>query len=285
MTKVGDVIPKSAPHLKVEWPNGARLAVLLTFDYQAEEGAPTLPDGRPNYQEITERSYGGRYGIWRILDILDKHNIKASFMTCGATAENYPESVQEIVKRGHELGAHTYHHEDIWKLNKDEEREVFEKTINALVKVSGQRPVAWRSPKVRCSDNTLDLLAEYGFVWHSDFLNDDYPYILDINGKKIVEVPYTFSTDDAPLYNNPSMYPYGIPRNVLTVWKDEFHQLYEESKRTPKMMIICCHPYVTGRPSRARVYDEFLTYLEGFPGLWFARGIDMANWWLEHGQR
>src|SRR5574340_926175 len=186
---------------KIEWPNKARMAVLFTFDYQAEVGSPTLPSGKISYAIHTERMYGGRHGIGRVLDILDKHNIKSTFFVSGVTAERYPNSVRAIRDRGHDLAGHAYEHEELHLFSRAEETEIIRKTIEAIEKVSGVRPLGWRSPKVLISDNTLELLAGFGFVYNSDFLNEDLPYVLKIGGKEMVEIPYTFTTDDACLYS------------------------------------------------------------------------------------
>lgn len=267
---------------KIEWPNQARMAVLMTFDYQAEVGAPTLPSGKINYAIHTERMYGGRHGIWRVLDLLDKYGLKSTFFVSGVTAERYPESVRAMRDRGHDIAGHAYAHEEMHLFSRAEEKEIIRKTIDAIEKISGARPLGWRCPKVLMSENTLELLAESGFVYDSDFLNEDLPYVLKVGGKELVEIPYTFTTDDACLYS-PIDYPYGIPRNVLGVWQDEFDVLYKESEKSPKMVIICMHPYLTGRPSRSKALDDFLCYIKNFKGLWFARGIDVANWWKEKG--
>jgi len=265
---------------KIEWPNGARMAVLFTFDYQAEVGSPKLPSGKTNYQIETERQYGGRHGVWRVMDLLDKHGIKSTFFVSGVTAERYPETVKEMKARGHDIAGHAYAHEELHLFSREEERTIILKTIEALEKIGGVRPLGWRSPKVLISDNTLELLAENGFIYNSDSLNEDLPYVIKIKGKELIEIPYTFTTDDACLYS-PLNYPYGIPRDVLGVWQDEFHVLYEESKKRPQMLIICMHPYLTGRPSRSKVLDDFLTYIKDYKGLWYARCIDIANWWIK----
>ncbi len=267
---------------KIEWPNQARMAVLITFDYQAEVGSPTLPSGKINNAVYSERQYGGRHAIWRVLDLLDKHNLKSTFFASGVTAEIYPESVKEMRARGHDVAGHAYAHEELHLLSREEEKTVILKTIEALEKISGERPWGWRSPKVLISENTLELLAENGFIYNSDSLNEDLPYVLKIGDKELIEIPYTFTTDDAPLYS-PITFPYGVPRNIRGIWEDEFQVLYEESKKSPKMLIICLHPYLTGRPSRSKALDDFLNYIKDYKDLWYARCIDVANWWKEKG--
>src|SRR3972149_6132048 len=136
----------SEKHPKVSWPQGARMAVVLTFDFQGEVGSIPLPGGKKNFREITEFSYGARVGIWRILDLLDIHEVKATFPTCGATAEKYPLASCEIIKRGHEIAAHAYEHEHLYQLSREAEPEVINKTIQAIKRVTGHRPLGWRWP-------------------------------------------------------------------------------------------------------------------------------------------
>jgi hypothetical protein len=152
--KYWDTITERLPKEPIRWPNGARIAVLSLFDYQAEVSEWTFPDGTPNYGQITESSYGGRVGIWRLLDICDKHGVKATFNTCGITAERYPESVRAIVDRGHEIAGHTYTHRAQFTLSYDEELEEIRKTVNSIKRITGARIVGWRCPIVQPSKNT-----------------------------------------------------------------------------------------------------------------------------------
>lgn len=281
-----DYVTERLPVGPVEWPHGARIAVLVAFDYQSEVGEYSLPNGMPNYAQITEASYGGRVGIWRLLDILDRHRIPATFNTCGLTAELYPETCVAIVQRGHEIAGHTYDHRPPWRLTEAEEREDVQKTIASIRDVTGVRITGWRCPRVQPSPHTLRIMADEGFVWDSNFLNYDLPYMLDVGTKSLVEIPYTFSTDDLPfIYGSGPSYGFPAPRNkpsdLFEIWKDEFDVLYAEAGVSPKMFIWQNHPLVMGRAHRARYFDRFLGYLRGFPDVWFARCIDVANLWLE----
>ena len=275
----------------IEWPNGARLAVLVAFDYQSEVGDWTLPNGDPHYGQITEWSYSGRVAIWRLLDSLERHGVKATFNTCGMTAELYPESCQEIVAAGHEIAGHTYSHRWQWELSEDEERhEEVRKTIDAIGEVTGERIVGWRSPSVQPSPNTLRILVEEGFKWDGNFLNYDLPYMLDVPGTgSLVEVPYTFSTDDFPfIYGTPIQQYGGFPgprqtmANLYQILKDEFDVLYAESATSPRMFKYQNHPTVVGRAHRSIYFDRFLEYMKGHDGVWFARIDEVADWWLSH---
>jgi len=291
--KYWDYITERLPKQPIQWPKGARIAVCVAFDYQAEVGDTwVFPDGTPNYGQITEASYGGRVGIWRILDILDKHQIKGTFNTCGMTAELYPESARAIVERGHEIAGHTYTHKAQWTLPLEEEVQEVRKTVATIKNLTGAQIVGWRCPVVQPSKNTLKILCDEGFVWDSDFLNYDWPYMLDIGGKSLVEIPYTFSTDDFPFIYGAVRQEVGgfpgprqTPTALYQMLRDEFDVLYAESAKTPKMFIFQSHPLIVGRAHRALHFDRLLEYIKGFPGVWFARLNDVAQWWLKNYNR
>ena len=287
--KYWDTITERLPKEPIRWPNNARIAVLSLFDYQAEVGEWNFPDGTANYGQITEASYGGRVGIWRLLDILDKHGVKATFNTCGITAERYPESVQAIVERGHEIAGHTYTHRPQFLLPYQEEVEEIRKTVDAIKRITGARIVGWRCPIVQPSKNTLTILADEGFAWDGDFLNYDLPYMLDVGKQSLVEIPYTFSTDDFPFIYGAVRQDFGgfpgprqTPSALFQMWQDEFDVLYAESAKTPKMFAFQQHPLIMGRAHRSLYYDRLLEYIKGHEGVWFARCNDVAQWWLKH---
>lgn len=268
------------PRRAIEWPNRARLAVVLTFDHHGGQAAPTHPTGQPDYLKATTYQFGPRRGIWHILETLDRYGIKATFNTCGATAEEYPETVTEIKKRGHELAGLTYLYENVWDMDRAQEKRVMEMALSAIEKASGERPVGWRTPDSRISENTLQLLSEMGFAWDSSLLNDDLPYALEFDQKVLVEIPFSGLINDINFYGFP--YPLSLPRDVITAWQDEFEVLYRESQDRCRMLVLCLHPFLTGRPAQLQAFDKFLTWMSKFEGLWFARCTDIARWWTEH---
>jgi peptidoglycan/xylan/chitin deacetylase (PgdA/CDA1 family) len=284
-----DAITERLPREPIRWPNGARIAVLSLFDYQAEVGEWAFPDGTPNYGQITEASYGGRVGIWRLLDICDKHGIKATFNTCGITAERYPESVRAIVERGHEIAGHTYTHRPQFQLPYEEELQEVRKTVAAIERITGARIRGWRCPIVQPSRNTLKILVDEGFLWDGDFLNYDLPYMLDIGDKTLVEIPYTFSTDDFPFIYGAVRQDFGgfpgprqTPAALFQLCKDEFDVLYAESAKTPKMFAFQQHPLIMGRAHRSLYYDRLLQHIKSHEGVWFATCSEVARYWLAH---
>lgn len=271
------------PREPIQWPRGARMAILATYDYQAEVGLTAVPGAQVHSREISDRQYGAHEGLERVLRLHREYDIPATFRLPGQVAELYPDTVRAIQKEGHEIGGHGYKHENAWQLSREAERETIVKAMAALEGVTGERILGWRSAVARPSENTLDLLAEFDFVWRSDFFDHDLPYVIEVGGKNLIEVPYNWSTGDSPLFNWPNRFPYGTPADALSMWKDDFDQLYEESASGGTLQFISLHPFNVGRPSRARALEKFFRYAKGFPGVWFARTIEVARWWIEMG--
>jgi len=260
---------------KISWPDGYRMAVVLYFDYQGGEGVQLLPEGNVHFEDYTAAEYGPQTGIWRLLRILEEEGMTATFLTCGAIAERYPETVKAILSKGHDLAGHGFHHETARNLSRDEEQKVIQRTIEAHRTISGKHPAGWRS--CTQSPNTLELLMEEGFLWNSNTFTHDLPYIYVKDNKKIVELPRQ-PFGDGLLYGHKNS---GNPRDALFVWKAAFDELYEESKAAPTYCPFTFHPYVSSRPGRARTLRELIHYMKEHEGVWFTTGQELAKWCLK----
>jgi len=227
---------------------------------------------------VTEREYGDRVGIWRLIDLFERHKLKVTFLMNGLKVEQFPNEVREFKAQGHEFSSEGYEHEYSFMYTREQERESIQKTVAAFEKVLGQKPTGYLSPGHASTDNTLDLVAEAGFIWWADPLNSDNPYTVEARGRKIVVVPY-----NVPGCNDYSTYGTGrTPRDLLQIMKDQFDYLYWEGEQgQPKFFAFNLHPFVSGVPYRTRIIDEFIKYAKGFPKVWWARRIEIANWWLE----
>lgn len=284
--------------LKLRWPNGARLAVTLAGNLEAWTESPdpkmrrthhvggsnpiTAEDVRCKYdfRTASENDYGGRTGVWRILRILEKHGLKASFNINGLVTIRYPEAVKAVYAQGHEIVGHSYAEDvQLVHLSKEEEREEIRACIKMFEDLVGVRPSGWLSSGMRHTENTLDLLAEEGFLWHGDAVNDDAPYLVQVKGKALVEIPYRNAISGL---NDTGMYRRGITaRDLFGAFKDEFDMLYEESATEPKMLTMAMHCQMAF-PATGKVYEESIKYAKSFPEVWFARRIDVVRWVLDH---
>ena len=276
----------------VRLPDGIRLVVLLTFDTQADVDA-AVPNyvagqtcfwssGAINYCDLTMRLYDVLEGVPRVLRVLRQHGVKATFPTCGLTAEWYPDTVKAIVAEGHELAAHGFHHAPMSELTPDEQRVEIERATEALETAAGVRPVGWRCPLYSITDHTLDQLRDLGYLWNSDFHDCDFPYVLRKDGRDIVEIPaghddWTMFLQYAP--GSPQMggTPYGTYEGVLSTLKAEFDVLYRESRDEPRVLQYCMHPKISGRAFRAAVLDAVISYAKRHEGVWFATCKELAE--------
>jgi peptidoglycan/xylan/chitin deacetylase (PgdA/CDA1 family) len=265
---------------KFSWPGGARLAVALTAEYEPVYQLPPLPGGQPNYRQMAEMRYEATRGVWRILDLLDRHSAPATFFVNGGTAKEYPGSVKAIAAAGHEVAAHSWKAADHFTMSRDEEDKLIKDVVTALGEVAGKRPVGWLTPRAQVSEHTVDLIVKHGFIWHSDCFDDDLPYTVEVNGKPLIEVPRSTLTDDYAMIGLLTSRPFGSHRDMLDVWIDEFDVLYRESRKSARLLSINWHVCMLGRPAVSKVLDDFLTHVKKHDGVWFAKGQEIADFWL-----
>ncbi|HXG52766.1 MAG TPA: polysaccharide deacetylase family protein [candidate division Zixibacteria bacterium] len=269
------------------WPGGARIAVTFNImhEWESKPGPHTMarrpmpPDSvySDDFMALGAREYGANFGFWRLLDVLDKHGAKATVIASGLMAELFPESLAEARRRGHEIATHHWDqtvHPTAYK-TKEQEREAIVRSIAAIEKATGERPAGYMSPGPRPGPFTLELCAELGFKWNGDYCDSDIPYTIDVNGTRLVSLGYV-----RPAHSDNDIAPLGLA-GALQQLKDDFDAHYEEARLHPMKFRYSMHNFTGGRPGLASVFDKFLQYVKGFPGVWFARCIDMADYWLE----
>src|SRR5437667_305725 len=171
----------------IHWPHGERAAVFLTFDFQGGEDVKPDKNGILNYEMWSQGEYGPHHAVYRLLRILKEESIKATFLTCGAIAERFPEAIQAIVAHGHVVEGHGYNHEIARYLPRDEEDKVMKKAIAMIQKRTGRRSYGWRS--CTQSTNTIELLIENGFVFNTNCFHEELPFLWEKDGKLLVELP------------------------------------------------------------------------------------------------
>jgi peptidoglycan-N-acetylglucosamine deacetylase len=266
-----DLTPKA-------WPGGARVAVGLSFDFDNETGS--LRDGRDSPGLLSQGEYGARAGLPRVLDLLDRHQIPASFFVPAVSALLYPDSMKAIVKSGrHEVGLHGWIHERNSQLDEGTERELMTRASDTLTRITGKRPVGIRTPSWDYSPHTLKLTRELGLIYDSSLMADDRPYEVLADGKAtgLVELPVEWILDDYPYWGmdrNSTLRPTLNPDEVLAIWKAEFDVAYAE--RT--MFILTMHPHYIGHRARMSMLDTLVTYMKSKPGVWFATHEQIARY-------
>lgn len=258
------------------WPGGNRVAVALSFDLDNE--SPSLRDGESSPSSISQGEYGSRAGLPRILLLLRKYAIKASFFMPAVVARLYPESVRQITGEGHEIGVHGWIHERNSLLSEEQERELMGRAIRELERMIGKKPVGIRTPSWDYSPHTLKLIQEYGFLYDSSLMADDRPYQLLDRGKptRVVELPVEWILDDYPYFGMSrftSIRPHIGPEDVLDVWKKEFDVAYQEGT----LFVLTMHPHIIGHRSRVVILEKLIQHMKSFPQVWFATHEEIAR--------
>jgi peptidoglycan/xylan/chitin deacetylase (PgdA/CDA1 family) len=256
---------------KLQWPKPYRCAVNLVFNYQGAEGLEPDSKGRIDAEEYARREYGPRVGVWRVLRVLEKYDLKATFVICGALAERYPDSVKAIQAAGHDIAGHGYHHEKAWKLTPAEELDTIRKTVDVLTGLTGNPINGWRC----CfqSHMTPDLGIDQGFIWNSNSFSHDLPYLLKDGNRIIVEVPRQPFGDMFIFQGGKT----ADPDDALSIWKKSFDTFYSESKFFHTYCQFSLHPFLIGRPGRIEVFDELMEYVKRHEGVWFATTEQIAR--------
>jgi len=256
------------------WPNGARVAVLLSFDVDNETIA--LRFGEPTVGTLSQGEYGARVGLKRVVDLLDRNQIPASFFVPAVSLQLNPGMADVIKASGrHEFAVHGWIHEMNSGLPADVERRLLVQAIDTLTKLTGTRPVGYRAPSWNFSPNTLAIIRELGFMYESSLMADDRPYELLANGEPtgIVELPVEWILDDAPLVN-PQGDRYSPPREVMQVYIDEFDKAYEEGT----MFLLTMHPHYVGHRSRIVLLEGLINHIRTQRGVWWATHREAAEY-------
>ena len=264
------------------WPDGARAAACFSFDLDAE--SPILfehPESAAWLDVMSHQAYGPRTGVPRILRILDRHRVRATFLVPGYTAERWPEVVRTIRDAGHEIGHHGYLHEGARSAASAEEEEGWLlRGLEALERVAGVRPIGYRAPMWELSYRLPALLARHGFRYDSGLMDADHPYRLatgpELDAPTIVELPGHWSLDDWEPYNYlPGITGSGViasPADVLARWTLELEALVAEGG----LFMLTNHPFVSGRASRAVALEALIERARAIDGLWIAAAEEIA---------
>jgi peptidoglycan/xylan/chitin deacetylase (PgdA/CDA1 family) len=277
--------------LPARWPNGARCAVMLTFDLDAEttwaNGNTSFAGGEKFIRSLSLGQYGPLCGVPKILDLLDKYDLPATFFVPAWTAENYPAVFQKIAEAGHELAHHGYHHERFYDKSLAEQKEIIEKSQAIFKRLTGKVAQGFRTPSGDWAEKTPELLQEMGFTYSSSMRGDDRPYRTEINGQitDFIEIPTRWELDDyvQSAYNMYPAEPAGQDRISSHRWVlDNFSREFDGYYRFGLCYVPMMHPQIIGRPGRILMLEKLIKHIKTCPGVWFATGGQIAQWWRDN---
>ena len=281
---------------QADWPGGARVAVQFVLNYEeggencvlhgdkaSEAFLSEIVGARPvegqrhmSMESIYE--YGGRVGVWRLLDLFRARQIPITVFAVAMALERNPAVAEVALADGHEICSHGYRWIDYQWTPEDVEREHMQKAIEIIRRITGERPLGWYTG--RTSPNTRRLVAEEGgFLYDADDYSDDLPFWSRLTGTPHLIVPYTLDNNDMRFA---SAQGFSSGDQYFAYLRDAFDTFWAEGLETPRMMSVGLHCRLAGRPGRIAALARFIDHAQAHDEVWFCRRIDIARHWREH---
>ncbi|MEV4897687.1 polysaccharide deacetylase family protein [Nonomuraea sp. NPDC055795] len=262
----------------ITWPGGAKVAAYVglniehfLIDRPSTSIWPGTADLVPDALNYGWRDYGVRVGIWRTIESLDRHGVRASALLNSDVAVHYPQIIEAGLRRDWAWLAHGRTNSILHTgMELEEERAFLTGVVDTIAGATGRRPKGWMGPGLTETFNTPALLAELGLSYVLDWTNDDQPYRLNVPG--MISVPYTLELNDLALFSKGTSGP-----EFLRIVKDQYEQLRADSQDSGRVMALALHPFVTGQAFRAKYVDQALEYLAAQPDIWLTTSDEIAE--------
>ncbi len=273
----------------LRWPEDARVALCVIVNLEHMEWNPsqgsytsTLAGGLgrrnfPEYAMLSHRDYGHRVGIFRVLDVLEGHGIRATIAMDALTAENYPYLVRHCLSRGCEIIGHGISVSQMitGNMSEQEERQYIRASVEALTRATGSAPAGWLGPEYGESSRTPRLLAEAGIRYVCDWANDEQPYLMKTPGGGLVALPVMLELDDIN-----ALWDRRIPaERYAELLKESFETMYDDGENGGRLMVLNLHPWLIGQPFRIGSLNEALGDITGHQGVWTGTGSEVVDWY------
>lgn len=265
---------------RLTWPGNARLAVwvipnieVFALNEKMPVGAGTIPD----VSAWSVRDYGARIGVFRIMEVLSKHGVRATVTLNSEVCDAYPQIMEEAMKLGWEFMGHNQSNtRRLTQIPPEDEKRVIHETLARIERTTGRKPAGWLGSGLQETWNTLDYLQEEGLTYVADWVNDDQPYLMNVKNGRLVSIPYSTEINDLPAFEH---HHRSAPEFEEMI-RRQFDTLYREGAQSGRVMAIALHPYVIGVPHRIGVLDSALAYISGHEGVWFATGEEIVAHYL-----
>jgi len=268
---------------RIEWPGGARVALWIIPNIETFPLNEPIPGGMgarvPDVQSWGARDYGARVGVYRIMEVLERHGVPGSATLNSEVCDDYPEIIEAWTAKGWEFLGHNQSNARLLNtIPPETERQVVISCFDRIEKASGKRPKGWLSSGLQETWNTLDYLIEAGASYVCDWCNDDQPYVMNVEGKRIVSLPYSLEINDLPFFRAGR-----TADDWETAVRRTFDVLYREGSASGRVMAIPLHPFIIGVPHRIGALDSALDYICSHAGVWRATGSEIVEHYLRAG--
>ena len=275
------------PHRqKLQWPHNHRLPFwvipnieVFMLDFPMPGDANERPNlatfQHPHVRRWAQREYGNRAGVWRIMEIMARHGVRGTVALNSLVCKHRPEVVRAAMDFGWEFMGHCQTNSKRLHEVPDAHDEI-KRTLDAIEAFTGARPRGWLGAGLDETWDTLDLLIEEGVDYIADWICDDMPFKMDVGGRQIVSIPYSFESNDVPAF----LYRRESTPEFEQVVRSQFDTLYKESAGAARVMALAIHPWQMGLPHRAPHLDSMLGYICSHPGVWKATGSEIVDAYL-----
>jgi peptidoglycan/xylan/chitin deacetylase (PgdA/CDA1 family) len=267
----------------LRWPNGARVALWVIpniehflFDRPSTSITAVTASLVPDVLNYSWRDYGVRVGIWRLMEVMEKHGVKGTVALNSDVCRHYP----RIIEGGKELGWEWMGHGNnnstlINRQSEDEERRLIKDVVTTIKESTGKQPRGWLSPALSESHRTLDILAENGIQYVGNWVNDEQPYPMRVKTGSMLSMPYSIELNDIPVFLDQGQSPEAFGKMIC----DQFDVLYEDGAKSGRVMSICLHPFLIGHPNRSKHFANALAYIKSRQEVWVTTGGEIADWY------
>jgi len=249
----------------LQFPNGARIAVWVVpniehfrFGQPSTSIAPFTANLVPDVLNYAWRDYGVRVGVWRMIDVLERHGIRAT-----------------VALNSEHMGHGRTNSEWLNEQSESDERTLIREVLQTIEQATDERPKGWLSPSLTESLNTPDLLAEEGVEYLADWANDEQPYFFNVRRNALLSIPYSIEINDITVF----LGEHGNAEDFYSRIVDQFDVLYEDGKTSGRVMSISLHPFLIGHGFRSKYLDRALTHIRSREDVWFATGGEISAWY------
>ena len=270
----------------IRWPNNAKLAFWVAPNIEYYELDPPNNPLRtpwakplPDLVPYSERDHGNRVGHWRMMEVMDKYNVRGSISLSVALLDHHPEIIEACKQRNWEFFSHgIYNTRYSYAMTREQELSIINDSIENVKKHTGQMIAGYLAPALTHTERTMDLLAEKEILYTCDLFIDDQPFPVNVDSGKLISIPYSLEMNDIIVYNSYMM----PPRHYANMLKSNFDRLRKDGSKTGTVMCIPLHAYAVAQGHRINAFDEALKYITGHDDIWVATGKEIADYFYDN---
>lgn len=268
---------------RLQWPNGARLAVWVIPNIEVFALNEPVPGGTgktPDVPAWSLRDYGARVGIFRMMEVMSKRGVRGTVALNSEVCDAYPQIIEDgLALKWEFMGHGQSNSRRLTEIPPDTEKQVIHDALARIAKAVGRKPRGWLGSGMSETWNTLDYFVAEGLDYVCDWTNDDQPYLMNIGGKRLVQLPYSMEINDLPAFHR----FFCSTEQFEAMMRRQFDTLYREGAESGRVMAIALHPFVIGFPDRIWALESALDYIARHEGVWFATGEEIVDAYLASG--